>query len=215
MTTPAPVQRPQEIAELSKLPNTSEPLINQWISLITKNKKPDHWSPEKFLQDFILRPDQVKGHNWTQQDRAYANYLSNSTQFAEFSKGKLPEGWVRTGQAFQFTQENKLRFDSKRPYIETPSIDSSLYGKKQVGTLRSPIFSIDQNIHIRLNAEKSMVRLVIENYGMAIHSELLFKGSIYKKDSRQTNGQGAFKWIQIEPKTIKKYAGKKAYLEFV
>ena len=60
-----------------------------------------------------------------------------------------------------------------------------------------------------------MVRLVIENYGMAIHSELLFKGSIYKKDSRQTNGQGAFKWIQIEPKTIQKYAGKKAYLEFV
>ena len=60
-----------------------------------------------------------------------------------------------------------------------------------------------------------MVRLVIENYGMAIHSELLFKGSIYKKNSRQTNGQGAFKWIQIEPKTIQKYAGKKAYLEFV
>ena len=105
-TRPGPT--PQEIAELSKLPNTSEPLINRWISFITKNKKPDHWSPEKFLQDFILRPDQVKGHNWTQQDRAYTNYLSNSTQFAEFSKGKLPEGWVRTGQAFQFTEIKSL-----------------------------------------------------------------------------------------------------------
>jgi hypothetical protein len=212
-TRPGPT--PSEIAELSKLPNTSEPLINRWISLITQNKKPDHWSPEKFLQDFVLRPEKAKDHNWTQLDRAYANYLSGSTVFADFSKGELPEGWVRTGQAFQFTENNKLRFDSKRPFIETPSIDSSLYGKKQVGTLRSPIFTIDQNIHIRLNAEQSMVRLVIENYGMAIHSELLFNGSIYKKNSRQTNGQGAFKWIQIEPKTIKKYAGKKAYLEFV
>ena len=209
-----PAITPAEVAELSKLPNTSHALIKQWISLITKNKKFDHWSPEKFLQDFILRPEQAKGHNWTQQDRAYANYLSNSTLFADFSKGELPDGWLRTGQAFQLTQENKLRFDSKRPFIETSSIDSSLYGKKQVGTLRSPIFSIDQNIHIRLNAEKSMIRLVIENYGMANYSELLFKGSIYKKDSRQTNGQGAFKWIQIESKIIKKYAGKKAYLEF-
>jgi hypothetical protein len=212
-TRPDPT--PAEIAEFSKLPNTSEPLINQWISLLTKNKKPDHWSPEKFLQDLILRSEETVDHNWTRLDLAYSDYLSGSTIFADFSKGELPEGWVKTGQAFQFTRNNKLRFDSKRPFIETPSIDSSLYGKKRVGTLRSPIFTIDQNIHIRLNAEQSMVRLVIENYGMAIHSELLFNGSIYKKDSRQTNGQGAFKWIQIAPKTIKKYSGKKAYLEFV
>ncbi len=212
-TRPGPT--PAEIAELSKLPNTSQPLINQWVSLITKNKKPDHWSPEKFLQDLVLRPEETVDHNWTRLDRAYSNYLSSSTVFADFSKSELPEGWVKTGQAFQFTHNNKIRLDAQRPFIENPSIDSSLYGKKRVGTLRSPIFTIDQNIHIRLNAEQSMVRLVIENYGMAIHSELLFKGSIYKKDSRQTNGQGAFKWIQIEPKTIKKYAGKKAYLEFV
>ena len=68
---------------------------------------------------------------------------------------------------------------------------------------------------MRLNAEKSMVRLVIENYGMAEHSDLLFKGTIYKNDSKQTNSLAGFKWIQFDQASIKKYKGKRAYLEFV
>ena len=60
-----------------------------------------------------------------------------------------------------------------------------------------------------------MVRLVIENYGMAIHNELLFKGTLYKENSRQTNGLGAYKWIQFAEDSIRKYAGKRAYLEFI
>lgn len=204
-----------EINELAKLSNIPLPLINNWVELIFQKEKPDHWTPEKFLQDFIKQPEKIQNYNWTTRDQNFANYQSNSTVFADFSKGRLPDGWVRTGLAFQFTENNRLRFDSKRPFIETASIDSSLYGKKQVGTLRSPTFTIDKDIHMRLNAEKSMVRLVIENYGMAEHSELLFKGTIYKNDSRQTNSLTAFKWIQFDPASIKKYRGKRAYLEFI
>jgi cytochrome c553 len=205
----------EEISQLARFPDTSLPLINQWIELISKKKNPDHWTPEKFLQDFIKQPQKIQNYNWANRDQNFANYESNSSVFADFSKGILPDGWVNTGLAFQFTENNRLRFDSKRPFIETNSIDSSLYGKKQVGTLRSPTFTIDQNIHMRLNAEKSMVRLVIENYGMAEHSDLLFKGTIYKNDSRQTNSLTGFKWIQFDPASIKKYAGKRAYLEFI
>tara|TARA_B100002019_G_scaffold250124_1_gene229847 strand:- start:1228 stop:4452 length:3225 start_codon:yes stop_codon:yes gene_type:complete len=204
-----------EINELAKLSNIPLPLINNWVELIFQKEKPDHWTPEKFLQDFIKQPEKIQNYNWTTRDQNFANYQSNSTVFADFSKGRLPNGWVRTGLAFQFTENNRLRFDSQRPFIETASIDSSLYGKKQVGTLRSPTFTIDKDIHMRLNAEKSMVRLVIENYGMAEHSELLFKGTIYKNDSRQTNSLTAFKWIQFDPASIKKYRGKRAYLEFI
>ena len=204
-----------EINELAKLSDIPLPLINNWVELIFQKEKPDHWTPEKFLQDFIKQPEKIQNYNWTTRDQNFANYQSNSTVFADFSKGRLPDGWVRTGLAFQFTENNRLRFDSKRPFIETASIDSSLYGKKQVGTLRSPTFTIDKDIHMRLNAEKSMVRLVIENYGMAEHSELLFKGTIYKNDSRQTNSLTAFKWIQFDPASIKKYRGKRAYLEFI
>ena len=210
-----PQPTPEEISQLARFPDTTLTLINQWTDLIAKKEKPDHWTPEKFLQDFIKQPEKIQNYNWTTRDQNFANYQSNSTVFADFSRGRLPDGWVRTGLAFQFTENNRLRFDSQRPFIETASIDSSLYGKKQVGTLRSPTFTIDKDIHMRLNAEKSMVRLVIENYGMAEHSELLFKGTIYKNESRQTNSLTAFKWIQFDPASIKKYRGKRAYLEFI
>lgn len=94
-------------------------------------------------------------------------------------------------------------------------MDSSLYGKNRLGTLRSPTFVIDQDIHIKMNAENAFVRLVIENYQMAPFSKLLFNGSVFKKESRQTNSLGAFKWISFEKKLLKKYAGKKAYIEFI
>jgi hypothetical protein len=204
-----------EIKELSSLSSTPRHLIKKWTELIAKKEKPDHWTPEKLLQDFIKQPEKIQNYNWINRDQNFANYESNSSVFADFSKGILPDGWVNTGLAFQFTENNRLRFDSKRPLIETKSIDSSLYGKKQVGTLRSPTFTIGQNIHMRLNAENSIVRLVIENYGMAEHSDLLFKGTIYKNDSRQTNSLAGFKWIQFDPASIKKYAGKRAYLEFI
>ena len=58
---------------------------------------------------------------------------------------------------------------------------------------------------MRLNAEKSMVLPVIENYGMAEHSELLFKGTTYKNNSEQTNSLAGFKWIQFDQASIKKY----------
>ena len=206
---------PAEINEISKPSYAPRHLVKKWTELISKKEKPDHWTPEKFLQDFIKQPEKIQNYKWATRDQNFTNYESNSILFADFSKGSLPDGWVRTGLAFQFTQDNRLRFDVKRPYIEASSIDSSLYGKKQVGTLRSPTFTIDQNIHMRLNAEKSMVRLVIENYGMAEHSELLFKGTVYKNDSKQTNSLAGFKWIQFDPASIKKYKGKRAYLEFV
>lgn len=210
-----PEPTPAEISALSEQPDTPLPLLNKWIELVHSTRNPDHWTPEKILQDLILRPGQTKPQNWSKLDDLQSEYFASSTAFADFSKGELPEGWLATGLAFQATDKRGLRFDKRRPFIEHASIDSSLFGKKQVGTLRSPTFTIDQNIHIRLNAEKSMVRLVIENYGMAIHNELLFKGTLYKENSRQTNGLGAYKWIQFAEDSIRKYAGKRAYLEFI
>ena len=60
--------------------------------------------------------------------------------------------------------------------------------------------------------EKEHGATVIENYGMAEHSELLFKGTVYKNGSKQTNSLAGFKWIQFDQASIKKYKGKRATL---
>ena len=51
-----------------------------------------------------------------------------------------------------------------------------------------------------------MDSLVIENYGIAEHSDLLFKGTIYKNDSRQTNSLATlngFNSIQLPSKNMR------------
>ncbi|MDG1139083.1 MAG: PSD1 and planctomycete cytochrome C domain-containing protein [Opitutales bacterium] len=202
-----------ELAQLSLASKLPKEKLMVWTKLLTRTN-PDPWTPEKFLTDWITQGDKTKTENWQALDKTHQRYLNETKVFADFSSGKLPVGWHRTGQAFHPSSKG-IRMNKKLPFSGSGTIDSSLFGNKRVGTLRSPTFEIDQVIHIKMNADHAFVRLVIENYQMAPFSELLFKGSVFKEDSRQTNSQGAFKWIRFEEKLYKTYAGKKAYLEFI
>ena len=58
---------PAEINELSKPSNAPRHLVKKVDRVNLKRKrKPDHWTPEKFLQDFIKQPEKFKttsGHS--------------------------------------------------------------------------------------------------------------------------------------------------------
>lgn len=134
------------------------------------------------------------------------------TVFEDFSDGHLPEGWSVTGQAFQGTGvEPGLRFN-KENSVSTPGMmDSGLLGAEQVGTLRSPTFTITtEHIRILARARDVDVRLVIDNYQMAKFSPLLFRGTILKK----ADSKGKFQWLKLSG-NLNKYVGHKAYFEFV
>ena len=203
-----------ELAQLSIASKLPKEKLKIWTKLLTQTN-PDFWTPEKFLTDWIRLGNKTKTENWQALDQTHQRYLRETKVFADFSSRKLPTGWHRTGHAFHSSTSNGIRMNKKIPFSGGGTMDSSLYGKNRLGTLRSPTFVIDQDIHIKMNAENAFVRLVIENYQMAPFSKLLFNGSVFKKESRQTNSLGAFKWISFEKKLLKKYAGKKAYIEFI
>ena len=203
-----------ELAQLSIASKLPKEKLKIWTKLLTQTN-PDFWTPEKFLTDWIRLGNKTKTENWQALDQTHQRYLRETKVFADFSSRKLPTGWHRTGHAFHSSTSNGIRMNKNFPFSGGGTMDSSLYGKNRLGTLRSPTFVIDQDIHIKMNAENAFVRLVIENYQMAPFSKLLFNGSVFKKESRQTNSLGAFKWISFEKKLLKKYAGKKAYIEFI
>lgn len=136
---------------------------------------------------------------------------SEATLYEDFRSGEIPAGWSTTGLAFTGAGEKAgIRFDKDDPISVPGTIDSGVYGRKRIGTLRSPTFEITgDSIHILLKANKGAVKLVIDNYQMNSFQQLLFRGSYMK----QIETEGGFKWITMTG-NLDKYIGHKAYLEF-
>ncbi|MDF1852905.1 MAG: PSD1 and planctomycete cytochrome C domain-containing protein [Verrucomicrobiales bacterium] len=130
----------------------------------------------------------------------------------DFSGNTLPEGWTTTGYAFAPTGEKSgIRFEEDYPRSRPGTVDSGLFGKEQVGILRSPTFTIESNqIHILAKGQGAKVRLIIDNYQMARFNALLFRGTHDEK----LDTKGEFQWKSLAG-NINKYVGHKAYLEFI
>lgn len=131
--------------------------------------------------------------------------------FEDFSEGVIPEGWSVTGVAFAGAgKQQGIRFDTGNPLTVPGTIDSGVYGRSQVGVLRSPTFNLDGDaIYVRAKGSKVAVRLIIDNYQMARYQPLLFRGSVIK----DIDTKGQFRWLALKG-NLDKYIGHKVYLEF-
>ncbi|MDF1823493.1 MAG: PSD1 and planctomycete cytochrome C domain-containing protein [Verrucomicrobiales bacterium] len=138
--------------------------------------------------------------------------IADPTAVEDFAEGIIPEGWSTSGFAFAGGGAGPgLRFDEKLPFTVPGTIDSGVYGKKQVGTLRSPTFTItEDHLHLLLRGNSIAVRLIIDNYQMARFNGLLFKGT----DQEGIDTKGKFLWLTMSG-DLNKYRGHKAYLEIV
>ena len=135
-----------------------------------------------------------------------------SKPWEDFSGDTLPHGWSTTGYAFAPSGSAPgIRFEDEHPRSRPGTVDSGLLGKKQVGILRSPTFTIESDqIHILTRGHGVRVRLIIDNYQMARFNALLFRGTFDDK----VDTKGEFQWKTLAG-NLNKYRGHKAYLEFI
>jgi mono/diheme cytochrome c family protein len=132
--------------------------------------------------------------------------------FADFENGELPPGWSIVGEAFAPTGAAVGFTLEEGAHYTTPGTVSSIrLGEGHSGVLRSPTFTIEgDEIHVRLRARGGMMRVVIDNYHMAVHQPLLFRGTVHK----EPDTKGSFTWMRFDG-DLTKYRGHRAYLEFV
>ncbi len=132
--------------------------------------------------------------------------------FADFESNELPSGWSIIGEAFAPTGTTaKFTLEEGRVLTTPGTVSSARLGEGHSGVLRSPTFTIDRDvIHVRLRARGGLMRVVIDNYHMAVHQPLLFRGTIHKNPDTK----GEFTWMRFDG-DLKKYRGHRAYLEFV
>jgi hypothetical protein len=132
--------------------------------------------------------------------------------FADFESADLPPGWSVIGEAFAPTGTSPKFTLEEGLVLTTPgTLSSARLGEGHSGVLRSPTFTIESDvIHVRLRARGGMMRVVIDNYHMAVHQPLLFHGTIHKNPDTK----GEFAWVRFDA-DLKKYRGHRAYLEFV
>ncbi len=132
--------------------------------------------------------------------------------FADFESATLPPGWTSIGEGFAPTGTSSGFTLEEGVVLTTPgTVSSARLGESHSGVLRSPTFTIESDvIHVRLRARGGMMRVVIDNYHMAVHSQLLFRGTIHKNPDTK----GEFAWMRFDG-DLGKYRGHRAYLEFV
>jgi len=132
--------------------------------------------------------------------------------FADFESEDLPPGWSTVGEAFAPTGTVSGFTLEEGALFTTPGTVSSIrLGEAHSGVLRSPTFTIaGDEIQVRLRARGGMMRLVIDNYHMAVYQPLLFRGTVHQNPDTK----GVFTWMRFDG-DLKKYKGHRAYLEFV
>jgi hypothetical protein len=132
--------------------------------------------------------------------------------FADCESADLPPGWSIVGEAFAPSGISpRFTLEEGRTLTTPGTVSSARLGEAHSGVLRSPTFTIGSDvIHVRLRARGGMMRVVIDNYHMAVHQPLLFRGTIHKNPDTK----GEFAWMRFDA-DLKKYRGHRAYLEFV
>lgn len=146
-------------------------------------------------------------------DIAVEKTRSDEGYFVDFRGDALPPGWSATGLAFEaIGDEPMVSVDGD---LAAPgTVDSGRSGKRQFGTLRSTTFTITtKNIHVLIKADANvMARVVIDHFDMVTRHELLFRGTMLRKKTIDTQGKWAWKSFGND---LEKYLGRRAYLEFV
>ena len=213
---PSPVSPSSEaIAAAAKQQGLDEDKLAKWVwTLITADVKASEPSAAAVL---AMRIDESKRlnklHTKFQADKkSREDYARDHELFESFDGGALPEGWSTSGHGFQVVGQEPVSLVN--PESLPGTIDSGYFGGKATGILRSPTFTItNKNIHVRMRAGKGVkANVIIDNYQMAPYNALLFRGTFVNGDGANTSGQWQWKSLSGD---LRKYAGHKAYLEFV
>ncbi|MDB2526618.1 DUF1553 domain-containing protein, partial [Mariniblastus sp.] len=133
----------------------------------------------------------------------------DTTVFADFSKG-LPEGWYRTGFAFDVAGQAPV-FSAVGALLDgRTSVNSGRYGAKFCGVIRSPTFEVKQShIHYLCRGRNATIRLVIDGYTMDEFNALLFRGCKFNiRDSAE------FHW-ETQSGDIRNQLGRRAHIEII
>ena len=124
-----------------------------------------------------------------------------------FDSGEL-DGWFITGEAFK-TVPTRTEWDPTTDGLaDFGTLHGGLFACNLHGVLRSPTFTLDKEVHLRIKASGVQLRLIIEGYQMEPFSGLLFTGTNIK--SLDTKGE--FQWISM---TSGLHLGTRAYVEII
>ncbi|HBE96519.1 MAG TPA: hypothetical protein DDW68_05045 [Verrucomicrobiales bacterium] len=142
------------------------------------------------------------------------NLAASSTSTSEIPNGLLlptNSRWFTSGHAFGDSYLPALTWNPiQNTTTEHAVYDSSRYGEKLHGVLRTPTFEITSDrvhLYVKGNAK---VQLIIDGYFMGGFNGLLFGGM--RKDIKTGD---KWQWITLSSKDIALKAGQNAYLEII
>ena len=204
------------VAEAAKQAQLDPELLQRLVDAIKDPTSSSKSNPFNLLQLVSKKNVQIddgfsgklKGQVESRLERI-KKWDEDTTVFADFSKG-LPEGWYRTGFAFDVAGQAPV-FSAVGSLLDgNVSINSGRYGAKFCGVIRSPTFELNQShIHYLCRGRNATVRLVIDGYTMDEFNALLFQGCKFNiRDSAE------FHW-ETQSGDIRNQLGRRAHIEII
>lgn len=137
---------------------------------------------------------------------------SNTKIFQDFSSHKIPDDWSQSGTSFEVISKPSIAVDGS--ILKPGIISNRRLGRDQIGTLRSPTFTIEHPyIHLRVRASSNIrMQMVINSYRLAHHRDLLFEGTVIQGEKSDTKGEWVWKSFG---RSLQNYIGHRAHFEII
>lgn len=204
------------VAETAKRAQLDPVLLQRLVDAIKDPAAKSKSNPFNLLQLVSQKKVQVnEGFSGQLKRQAEARsegikkWDDDTTVFADFSKG-LPEGWYRTGFAFDVAGQPPV-FSAVGSLLDgTSAVNSGRFGAKFCGVIRSPTFELNQtHIHYLCRGRNATVRLVIDGFTMDEFNALLFRGCKFNiRDSSE------FHW-ETQAGDLRNQLGRRAHIEIL
>ena len=204
------------VAGAAKRDQLDSELLQRLVDAIKEPAAAANSNPFNLLQRVSKKQVQVNGAYSEKLNRQSAARLAkiekwneDTTLFADFSKG-LPEGWYRTGFAFEKAGQPPV-FSAVGSLLDVnASVNSGRYGAQFCGVIRSPTFELNQtHIHYLCRGRNATVRLVIDGFTMDEFNALLFRGCKFNiRDSAE------FHW-ETQSGDLRNQLGRRAHIEII
>jgi hypothetical protein len=213
-TAEPPEPDPGDIARTAAREGLDSPVLAAWCRLLLGSGPGGADGPDAVWAEFSRNPAAVaaRGAEAARLRDELARFREASAAWESFGGEAFPEGWSGTGDAWAAAGPwPGASFLSGHPVSLPGTVSSAALGAEHVGTLRSRSFAIPApRLHLRVRSRDVMLRVVPDNYHMAVFQPLLFRGTI--RTGKETDTGDAFRWITLDGDLVK-YVGHRAYLE--
>ena len=166
--------QPELLSKISKEHHLDAGILKNWVIQVRASNASKKAHPLSLWSSAVSAPKRIGQKlrdKINRQVKEMSEFQKQGVSLMPGNQDDESHRWTTTGEAFSDKPTQKLSWTGAVPeqglLVPAGVLHGGRYGQKLEGVLRSPTFELThEQIHLRLNGRKVMVRLVIDGFTM-------------------------------------------------